>query len=150
MATVKRRSSGPAAVSKSAIAQASTMLQTLPAKPRDNWSLREAITLLHDSILTALNRGYTHEEVSAMLGDQGVHIPASSLKRYLAAMKREKRADSKKAPKASARKTSASKAPVSKNLVSKNLVSKNLAQPTPHPQTAARKTPSSAGRSRKR
>ena len=135
MATVKRRSAGPAAVSKSAIAQASSMLQTLPAKPRDNWSLREAISLLHDSILTALNRGYTYEEVSAMLGDQGVHIPASSLKRYLAAMKREKRADSKKAPKASARKTPASKTP---------------AQPTPHSQTAARKTPSSTGRSRKK
>ncbi|HEY9628695.1 MAG TPA: hypothetical protein V6C84_15455 [Coleofasciculaceae cyanobacterium] len=135
MAIVKRRSSGPAAVSQSAIAQASTMLQTLPAKPRDSWSLREAITLLHDSILTALNRGYTYEEVSAMLGEQGVNIPASSLKRYLAAMKQEKRADSKKVPKASSRKTPVPKAP---------------AQPSPQPQTAARKTPSSAGRSRKR
>jgi hypothetical protein len=111
------------------------MLQTLPAKPRDSWSLREAITLLHDSILTALNRGYTYEEVSAMLGEQGVNIPASSLKRYLAAMKQEKRADSKKVPKASSRKTPVPKAP---------------AQPSPQPQTAARKTPSSAGRSRKR
>ncbi|MBW4658186.1 MAG: hypothetical protein KME15_05895 [Drouetiella hepatica Uher 2000/2452] len=97
MATFKRRSSASAAVSKSAIAQASTMLQALPQKPKDNWSLREAVSLLHDSIISAIDRGYSHEEVAAMLGEKGVDITAPSLKRYLASVKREKDADKPKA-----------------------------------------------------
>ena len=93
MATVKRRSSALPAVSQSAIAQASVMLQALPEKPKDNWSLREAVSVLHDSIIAAIDRGYSHEEVAAMLAEKGVNITAPSLKRYLASVKREKESD---------------------------------------------------------
>jgi hypothetical protein len=90
MALTRKRSSAAAAVTKSAIAQASTMLKELSEKPKSNWSLREAVFMLQESIITALDRGYTYEEVAVLLGKQGVVIAAPSLKRYLAALKREK------------------------------------------------------------
>ncbi|MBD3881454.1 hypothetical protein IFO70_06785 [Phormidium tenue FACHB-886] len=90
MATTRKRSSAAAAVTKSAIAEASTLLKELPEKPKNNWSLREAVSLLQESITEALDRGYTYEEVAVLLGKQGVSIAAPSLKRYLAAVKRDK------------------------------------------------------------
>jgi hypothetical protein len=90
MAPTRKRSSAAAAVTKSAIAQASTMLKQLSEKPKNNWSLREAVFMLQESITTALDRGYTYDEVAVLLGKQGVSIAAPSLKRYLAALKREK------------------------------------------------------------
>jgi len=108
MATVKRRSSTLPAVSQSAIAQASVMLQALPEKPRDNWSLREAVSLLHDSIITAIDRGYSHEEVAAMLGEKGVDITVPSLKRYLTSVKREKESSKPKSNRGGRRSKSAS------------------------------------------
>lgn len=90
MALTRKRSSAAAAVTKSAIAQASTMLKELSEKPKSNWSLREAVFMLQESIITALDRGYTYDEVAVLLGKQGVVIAAPSLKRYLAALKREK------------------------------------------------------------
>ncbi|NJO41141.1 MAG: hypothetical protein HC769_02850 [Cyanobacteria bacterium CRU_2_1] len=89
MAITKKRSSASATVLKTAIEQASSTLRDLPEKPKDTWSLREAISLLHDSITTALDRGYNYDEVVGILADQGVEITAASLKRYLAAAKRE-------------------------------------------------------------
>lgn len=90
MPTTRKRSSAAAAVTKSAIAEASTLLKELPEKPKNNWSLREAVSLLQESITEALDRGYTYEEVAVLLGKQGVSIAAPSLKRYLAAVKRDK------------------------------------------------------------
>ena len=90
MVLTRKRSSAAAAVTKSAIAQASTMLKELSEKPKSNWSLREAVYMLQESIITALDRGYTYDEVAVLLGKQGVVIAAPSLKRYLAALKRDK------------------------------------------------------------
>ena len=90
MALTRKRSSAATAVTKSSIAQASTMLKQLSEKPKSNWSLREAVFMLQESIVTALDRGYTYDEVAVLLGKQGVVIAAPSLKRYLAALKREK------------------------------------------------------------
>ena len=96
MATTRKRSSAAAAVTKSAIAQASSMLKQLSEKPKNNWSLREAVFMLQESIITALDRGYTYDEVAVLLGKQGVVIAAPSLKRYLAALKREKGSGSRR------------------------------------------------------
>jgi hypothetical protein len=98
------------AVSKKAIAHASSALEALPAKPKSNWSLRETISMLQDSITEALNKGYSYPEVSKMLALKGVDISASSLKSYLATAKRGqspaiakgKKAAKKAAPKAQA------------------------------------------------
>lgn len=77
-------------VPKTAIEQATLALQDLPEKPRDSWSLREAIDVMHDVIAAALDKGYSYEEIAAMLSERGVEIRASSLKRYFAAARKEK------------------------------------------------------------
>jgi hypothetical protein len=89
MPPVKQRPPSSVAVSKAAIAKATQILDELPAKAKESWSLREAVTLLQDSITTALDRGYSYEEVSTMLAGKGVSITASSLKRYLANAKKK-------------------------------------------------------------
>lgn len=76
-----------AEISKNSIEQVSLSLQDLPEKPKDSYSLREAIALMHSSITTALSRGYKHEEISKILADEGIKITASSLRRYLSITK---------------------------------------------------------------
>lgn len=90
MITTKKRLPGSVIVQQSAIEQATSLLEQLPEKPKEIWSLREAIDLLQDSIITALSRGYSHEDVATMLADQGIKISVSSLKRYLASTKKDK------------------------------------------------------------
>ncbi len=80
----RKRSSGSALVDESAISQAGSLLEQLPQKPKEHWSLREAIDLLREPINTALDRGYTHNEIATFLADQEIRISVSSLKRYLA------------------------------------------------------------------
>lgn len=92
MATTRKRSPVSTTVPKDTLEQATSALQELPQKPKDIWSLREAIELLQDSITAALDKGYSHDEVAAMLTDRGVEINASSLKYYLSAAKRRKNA----------------------------------------------------------
>ncbi|MEB3292938.1 MAG: hypothetical protein VKJ24_07245 [Synechococcales bacterium] len=84
----KRRSPTSTLVSKSAIQQASSILQDLPEKPKEIWSLREAIDALKDQITLALDRGYGYNEISKMLSEKGVEISASTLKYYLSSVKR--------------------------------------------------------------
>lgn len=64
------------------------MLRDLPDKPRESWSLREAIHLLKDTIYGALDRGYSYEEVADLLSDRGIKISPSSLKSYLASSRK--------------------------------------------------------------
>jgi type I site-specific restriction-modification system R (restriction) subunit len=90
MMTTKKRLPGSVIVQQTAIQQATSLLEQLPEKPKEIWTLKEAIDLLQDSISTALKRGYNYEEVAAMLADQGIQISISSLKRYLASTKKEK------------------------------------------------------------
>jgi hypothetical protein len=89
MAAAKRRSPTSTLVSKNAISQASTTLLDLPEKPKEIWSLREAINALKDQITMALDRGYSYPEISKMLSTQGVEISASTLKYYLSSVRRE-------------------------------------------------------------
>lgn len=89
MVATKRRSPTSTLVSKDAISGASTALNDLPEKPKEIWSLREAINLLKDQITTALDRGYTYTEVSQMLSTKGVEISPSTLKYYLSSARKE-------------------------------------------------------------
>jgi hypothetical protein len=89
MVATKRRSPTSTLVSKDAISGASNALNDLPEKPKEIWSLREAINLLKDQITTALDRGYTYTEVSQMLSTKGVEISPSTLKYYLSAARKE-------------------------------------------------------------
>lgn len=89
MATTKKRASGSATISKAAIEQIGLKLKDLPEKPKENLSLRETVSELHDSITTALNRGYSYDEIVKILATQDVSITVASLKRYLAAARKE-------------------------------------------------------------
>lgn len=89
MVATKRRSPTSTLVSKDAISGASNALQDLPEKPKEIWSLREAINLLKDQITVALDRGYTYTEVSQMLSSKGVEISPSTLKYYLSSARKE-------------------------------------------------------------
>jgi hypothetical protein len=88
MAGTKRRSPTSTLVSKRSIQQASSALGDLPEKPKEIWSLREAIDALKDEVTLALDRGYTYPEISQMLTERGVEISASTLKYYLSSVKR--------------------------------------------------------------
>ncbi|MBF2003563.1 MAG: hypothetical protein IGS50_07485 [Synechococcales cyanobacterium C42_A2020_086] len=89
MTTATRRPSNSTPVTQTAIEQAAQALQSLPDKPKENLSLREAVELMQDSITAALDKGYTYEDVADMLGDQGMKIAPSSLRYYLARSKRQ-------------------------------------------------------------
>lgn len=90
MVRANKRLPSSVSVSKSALDGATSTLQGLPEKPRENWSLREAVSLLQESISASLSKGYSYEEVAKMLTENGVEISASSLKSYLSAAKRQK------------------------------------------------------------
>ncbi|WAL58951.1 hypothetical protein [Thermocoleostomius sinensis] len=83
MAGTSGRRSRAASIQKQAIDQVNTSLQELPAKPKDNLSLREAVNLLQDEIRSALAKGYSHEDLAAIFADQGIEISALTLKRYV-------------------------------------------------------------------
>lgn len=89
MAKASKRLPSSVSVSKSALDSATLTLQDLPEKPKENWSLREAVSVLQESISAALSKGYSYEEVAKMLTTKGVDISASSLKSYLSAAKRQ-------------------------------------------------------------
>lgn len=93
MVTSKKRSS--VTVSKSAIDQATETLQSLPDKPKQGWSLREAIDQMNGVITLAIEKGYSYEELVNLLHDQGIEISVSSLKNYLTRSKRENAASAK-------------------------------------------------------
>jgi site-specific DNA-cytosine methylase len=89
MAGAKRRSPTSTLVTKHSIQNAGSILEGLPEKPKEIWSLREAIDALKDEITLALDRGYTYPEISQMLTTRGVEISASTLKYYLSSVKRQ-------------------------------------------------------------
>ncbi|MFM2431287.1 MAG: hypothetical protein RLZZ511_2500 [Cyanobacteriota bacterium] len=89
MAGSKRRSPTSTLVTKESIKTAGSILGDLPEKPKEIWSLREAIDALKDEITVALDRGYTYPEISQMLTARGVEISASTLKYYLSSVKRQ-------------------------------------------------------------
>jgi hypothetical protein len=89
MAAKRGRSPAAATITQNSIDEATTALNGLPEKPKTSWSLREAVNQLQGTINAALERGYSHQEVAEMLGEQGIRISPASLKSYLAAINRD-------------------------------------------------------------
>ncbi|QYO62826.1 hypothetical protein [Leptolyngbya sp. 7M] len=92
MISTTRRSPNATLVSKDAVNQASQILQELPEKPKEQLSLREVVDALRGHITAALDKGYSYEDITAMLAAQGVAIAPSSLKHYLARSNRQAKA----------------------------------------------------------
>jgi hypothetical protein len=72
-----------AVVRQEAIDNTSAFLQSLPDKPKEDMSLREAIEQMREPLRAALMKGYTYQELAAMLSDQGINISAFTLKNYV-------------------------------------------------------------------
>lgn len=72
-----------AAVKQASIEGTSAFLESLPDKPKEDLSLREAIDQMRDSVRSALSKGYTYQELAAMLTEKGIKISAFTLKNYV-------------------------------------------------------------------
>ncbi len=89
MATATRRSSRATSVKPESVSAAIAFLDELPAKQKEDLSLREAIGQMQDTIKAALNRGYSYEDVAQMLSEQGIQISALTLKNYAPSGRRQ-------------------------------------------------------------
>lgn len=83
MATITRNRTKSANVSQTAISQVGSFLQDLSAKPREELSLREAIELLAEPIRGAMAKGYSQEDIVAILSENGIKTTVATLKRYI-------------------------------------------------------------------
>jgi hypothetical protein len=82
------RRSKSANIAPSTVAQVEMFLNALPAKPKEQLSLREAVGQLQEQIQEALAKGYSYQDVADMLAQQGIMISASTLKNYVPSGKR--------------------------------------------------------------
>jgi hypothetical protein len=71
-------------VEATAIDQIESLFADLPEKPQENVSLREAIADLREPLKASLAKGYSYDELTKILNDNGIEIRASTLKHYLA------------------------------------------------------------------
>lgn len=56
----------------------------LPTKPKSGMTLREIILKSKAMINKALKRGYTYDEIAAILSEEGISVKGTTLKQYLA------------------------------------------------------------------
>jgi hypothetical protein len=91
-----------ASINPSAVDDAASILDDLPEKEKESFSLREAVTELQEQIKSALAKGYSYEDVAELLAKKGIDISASTLKNYVPAGKRQTRATSRTTARATA------------------------------------------------
>jgi hypothetical protein len=75
-------------VKASALESAIAAIGNIPEKPQEFFSLREAIVQLLPYITTALEKGYSIEEIADYLARDGIVIQPSTLRSYLVAARR--------------------------------------------------------------
>ena len=85
------RATRSAKIAPPSIAQLTSTLDALPEKPKESYSLRAAVSELYAPITKALGRGYSYEEIAALLAKHGLEISVFSLKRYLSLSKAEQK-----------------------------------------------------------
>lgn len=83
MAAVTTKRSKASAVKQASIQDTNAFLQSLPEKPKEDLSLRESVEQMRDSVRAALAKGYTYQELAAMLTEKGIRISAFTLKNYV-------------------------------------------------------------------
>jgi hypothetical protein len=84
-------------VKRDVVETAGSFLGTLPEKPKETLSLREAMSNLKEPIRAALAKGYSYQDLAALLSGQGIEISASTLKNYVPSGKRQSSKESKSA-----------------------------------------------------
>lgn len=88
MATATSKRPKAASVKHASLEQTGAFLQALPEKPKEELSLKEAISQLQEPIRAALAKGYSYQELAAMLAEKGINISAFTLKNYVPSGKR--------------------------------------------------------------
>lgn len=83
MAAVTTKRTKASAVKQASIKDTNAFLESLPEKPKEDLSLREAVEQMRESVRGALAKGYSYQELAAMLTDQGIRISAFTLKNYV-------------------------------------------------------------------
>lgn len=84
MPKLSKRSVSPVPVEASTVSQVTQQLKQLPEKHRDTFTLKQAIAMLSQPILAALDKGYSYEELAEVLAGEGIAIAPTSLRHYLA------------------------------------------------------------------
>jgi len=70
-------------VKQATIGQAIALLQDLPEKPKEELSLKEAVSQMQTEIRGALAKGYTYSDIATALKGKGIKISALTLKNYV-------------------------------------------------------------------
>lgn len=76
-------------IKKSALDKTVAELKKLPIKPKDVFSLRDAVYEIYADIQSVLSKGYSFDEVAALLSKGGIEIKGITLKQYLADYRRK-------------------------------------------------------------
>ena len=64
-------------------------LEQLEKKQQEELTLRESIYLLRDKLRSALKKGYSYQDLSEILEQQGILVSAATLKQYLTESNKE-------------------------------------------------------------
>ncbi|NJL55058.1 TraK family protein [bacterium] len=88
----EKRSRSFTPVSRASIEQAMQSLQSLLEKPKEELAANEAFLFMRDTVQAALSKGYSYEEISERLRQQGVELSGSSLRYYMARVRRSEKA----------------------------------------------------------
>lgn len=64
-------------------------LEQLEEKEKEALTLRESIYFLRDKLTSALKKGYSYQDLSDLLEEQGILVSAATLKQYLTESKKE-------------------------------------------------------------
>lgn len=64
-------------------------LEQLEQKQQEELTLRESIYLLRDKLRAALKKGYSYQDLSEILEQQGILVSAATLKQYLTESSKE-------------------------------------------------------------
>jgi len=151
MAAVTTKRSKASAVKQASIQDTNAFLQSLPEKPKEDLSLREAVEQMRDSVQAALAKGYTYQELAAMLTEKGIRISAFTLKNYVPSGRRRstKEQPAKATPKRGRKSKAETEAQVTtdEEKAAKDLKSEAPAA-TPSTSKDAAKTPAKTGRGR--
>ena len=76
---------------KDAVDSLQNTLNELPEKTRDTMSARESVQYLSNEIQSALMRGYTLQEITEIMRDNGIELSAGTVRSYLTRRKRPAR-----------------------------------------------------------
>jgi hypothetical protein len=135
MTEVTQKRSKTAAVKQSSIGNTSAFLESLPEKPKEELSLKEAIDQLREPLRAALSRGYTYAELAEMLTEKGIKISAFTLKNYVPSGKRRANKEKEAVAKVGTRRGR-------KTQAVESAVAELDAQPAKPTETSAKKTES--------